>query len=372
MLTIPQCDPRANYLSYKDEIDHAIASVLESGRYILGRELSAFEEEFGAYIGVPYAIGVANGTDALHLALRACGIGRGDFVITVSHTAVATVAAIELAGAIPVLVDIDSRSFTLDPKSLEQAIQRLPLERIKAIVPVHIYGHPSDLSAILAIAKKYGLIVVEDCAQSHGAVLEGNRTGSIGHLAAFSFYPTKNLGGIGDGGMVVTGDREMADRVRLLREYGWRERYISYSWGTNSRLDEMQAAILRVKLKYLEQNNHRRQSIAERYNSNLAATGLNLPQTSRGATHVYHQYVVRTENRNDLKDFLAARGVGTLIHYPVPVHKQPAYVSTLSAVIALEQTEAISAQILSLPIYPELTNAQIDKVCEDINVWSKH
>ncbi len=369
MLSIPQSDPRANYLARKDEIDHAITRVLESGRYILGSELSSFEKEFAAYIGVSYAIGVANGTDALQLALRAAGIGRGDLVITVSHTAVATVAAIELAGATPVLVDVDPCTFTLDPTRLEETIQQLPAEHLKAVIPVHLYGHPVDLDAILAIAKNHGLMVIEDCAQSHGSMVDSKKTGSFGQLGTFSFYPTKNLGAIGDGGMVVTDDGEIADRVRLLREYGWRERYVSYSSGTNSRLDEIQAGILRVKLGYLDQDNRRRQAIAEKYNRALAGIGLHLPQTSPGVTHVYHQYVVRTDKRDALKDHLAAKGIGTLIHYPVPVHKQPAYVE-LRTVGALEQTEVIAAQILSLPIYPELTDAQVDTICEHIKAWS--
>lgn len=369
MLTIPQCSPKANYLARKEEIDAAIARVLDDGSYVLGQEVAAFEKDFAAYIGVANAVGVASGTDALQLALRACGVRPGDCVITVSHTAVATVAAIELAGATPILADIDPVSFTLDPKSVEEIIQNLPAGRLKAIVPVHLYGQPANMRAILDIAGEHGLLVVEDCAQSHGALFQGKKTGSFGNLATFSFYPTKNLGAIGDGGMVVTDDPSLARQVRLLREYGWQERYISYFSGTNSRLDELQAAILRVKLKYLDRDNRRRQSIARLYNSALAESAISLPQTSPGATHVFHQYVVRTAKRDDLKAYLGGQGIGTLIHYPVPVHKQPAYAEKLPAVVELRQTEAIAARILSLPMYPELTDDQVDIVCELITSW---
>jgi dTDP-4-amino-4,6-dideoxygalactose transaminase len=369
-MLIPQCSPKANYLARKEEIDAAIAKVLVGGSYVLGREVAAFEKDFAAYIGVADAVGVANGTDALQLALRACGVGAGDCVITVSHTAVATVAAIELAGATPILADIDPVSFTIDPKSVEEIIRTFSAGRLKAIVPVHLYGHPANMRAILDIARKHRLLVVEDCAQSHGAMFQGKKTGSFGDLATFSFYPTKNLGAIGDGGMVVTDDPSLARRVRLLREYGWQERYISYFAGTNSRLDELQAAILRVKLRYLDQDNRRRQWIAQRYNSALAESTIALPQTSPGATHVFHQYVVRTEKRDDLKAYLGDHDIGTLVHYPVPIHKQPAYAEKLPAVVSLRQTETIAAQILSLPTYPELTDDQVEIVCKFVTSWN--
>jgi len=367
MFTIPQCSPRANYLIHKEEIDRAIARVLESGSYILGDEVEVFEKEFAAEVGVSHAIGVANGTDALQLALRASGVGSGDLVITVSHTAVATVAAIELTGAAPIFADIDPVTYTLDPNTLGGIVKNAPAGRIKAIVPVHLYGHPANMGAILDFAKTQGLMVVEDCAQAHGATFQGRKTGSFGSLASFSFYPTKNLGAIGDGGMVVTNDPDLAQRVLLLREYGWQERYVSYFSGTNSRLDEIQASILRVKLKYLDQENCRRQSIATKYDKALSGTGLSLPQTSLGATHAFHQYVIRTDNRDGLREYLARQGVGTLIHYPVPVHLQPAYIQNPPAMLA--ETEAIAAKILSLPMYPELTDAEIDIVCEHIGAW---
>ncbi len=274
---IPQTDPHASYLAYKDEIDEAVARVLNGGRYILGNEVQSFEHEFAAAIGGAHAIGVANGTDALLLALRACGVGAGHAVFTVSHTAVATVAAIELTGATPVLIDIDPVSYTIDPELLEKAIITNPPGTPRAIVPVHLYGNPADLAAITTIARKYGLLVIEDCAQSHGASLDGRTTGTWGDIASFSFYPTKNLGALGDGGMVVTGSEELALKVRLLRQYGWRERYVSEIPGTNSRLDELHAAMLRVKLRHLASDNERRRSIASQYNSLLKNSGLSLP-----------------------------------------------------------------------------------------------
>ena len=361
-------NPRANYLAHKGEIDAAIACVLDSGRYILGQEVTAFENEFAAYIGVQFAIGVASGTAALHLALRACGIKRGDEVITVSHTAVATVVAIELCGAIPVLVDIDLNTYTIAPNLIESAIT----QRTKAIIPVHLYGYPADMEGIMAIAHRHGLWVIEDCAQSHGALYKGRKTGAWGHIATFSFYPTKNLGSIGDGGMVATNDPTLAERVRLLREYGWRQRYVSDFPGFNSRLDELQAAILRVKLRYLDEENLKRQVLAKIYDEVLLATSLTLPSSVPGANHVYHQYVVRSEHRDSLREFLGARGIGTLIHYPIPIHRQPAYQGRLRSVGSMVNTEAVARKILSLPIYPELTTEQVRHVGEVIVLWSSN
>ena len=368
----PQTDPRAGYLAYQPEIDAAIAQVLESGRYILGQQVTAFEQAFAAYLGVAHAIGVASGTDALNLALRACGVGPGDAVVTVSHTAVATVAAIELAGATPVLVDIDPVTFTIDPHRLEAAIKtyksRGPSEangHLKAIIPVHLYGHPADMPAMMEIARRYELDVIEDCAQAHGATIQGRRIGGWGHIAAFSFYPTKNLGALGDGGAVVTNDSHLAEQVRLLREYGWRERYVSALAGMNSRLDEIQAAILQVKLTYLDQENARRRELARLYDDLLATTSLALPQCRAGVEHVYHQYVVRSQQRDELRSFLKDNSVGTLIHYPAPVHVQPAYQKR--AIIApggLPYTEQVCREIVSLPMYPQLTVSQVRHVGE--------
>ncbi|HVP81189.1 MAG TPA: DegT/DnrJ/EryC1/StrS family aminotransferase [Thermodesulfobacteriota bacterium] len=372
-------DPKANYLAHKDEIDQAIHRVLDSGRYILGHEVAAFEGEFTQYIGVREAVGTASGTDALHLALRACGICQGDGVITVSHTAVATVAAIELAGAIPVLVDIEPATFTMDPNCLEEAIKKYRRRRwlprgscLKAIIPVHLYGHPADMPAIMDIASRHDLFVIEDCAQSHGAAIRGRRTGAWGHLSAFSFYPTKNLGTLGDGGAVITNDRELAERARWAREFGWRERYISYQPGMNTRLDEIQAAILRVKLHYLDKENGRRQQIAGIYDALLSATALILPRSESPLSHVYHQYVVRSNHRDDLRRFLKANSVETLIHYPLPVHLQPAYQGrVVIGPDGLRQTERICREILSLPMHPQMADEQARRVSEMISDWCR-
>ena len=363
---VPQTDPKANYLAHQAEIDTAIHRVLESGWYILGREVEAFEQEFAAYIGVHHAIGVGSGTNALELALRACGVGSGDLVFTVSNTAVATVAAIELVGATPVLVDIDPATYTLDPNCLEAALARQPAGTPKAVIPVHLYGHPADMPAILDLAHRHGLYVIEDCAQSHGATLAGRMTGTWGHIAAFSFYPTKNLGALGDGGMVMTDDPALADRVRLLQQYGWRERYISDTPGGNSRLDELQAAVLRVKLRYLNAENESRQSLAQTYNTLLAETGLSLPEVRLGATHVYHQYVVRLAHREALRTYLRQEAIGTLIHYPAPVHLQPAYQDRVPLAAPLPWTEEIVRQVLSLPMFPHLRADQVQRVSERI------
>ncbi|MCC6473560.1 MAG: DegT/DnrJ/EryC1/StrS family aminotransferase [Burkholderiales bacterium] len=361
---IPQADPRAGYLAHAAEIDAALAGVLQRGRYTLGPEVAAFEVEFARWLGAAHAVGVANGTEALHLALRACGIGPGDAVVTVSHTAVATVAAIELAGAVPVLAEIDAPSFTLDCNRLEDALRRAAPRNLKAIVPVHLYGHACDMPAVLEIARRRGLLVIEDCAQSHGASLAGRMTGTWGDAAAFSFYPTKNLGAIGDAGAVTTGDAAIAARVRALREYGWRERRESEFAGTNARLDEMQAAILRVKLRHLDTANARRRAIAGQYTRLLAPCGLALPAAAPGAAHVYHQYVVRTPRRDALRDFLDARGIATMIHYPMPVHLQSAYRARAPLLEELVLTEAMASEVLSLPMYPELTDGQVERVAE--------
>jgi dTDP-4-amino-4,6-dideoxygalactose transaminase len=377
-LCVLPCDPKANYLAHRAEIEAGIARVLESGWYILGQEVDAFEQEFAAFLGVRFAIGVGSGTEALHLALRACGVGPGDVVYTVSHTAVATVAAIELAGARPVLVDIDPATYGMDPARLEAAIEAgrtappghsRHAGRPRAILPVHLYGHPAPMPAILEIARRHGLYVVEDCAQSHGAAVDGLKTGSWGHLGAFSFYPTKNLGALGDGGAIVTGDPDLAERVRLLRQYGWRQRYVSERPGTNSRLDELQAAVLRAKLRYLEQENARRRELAHVYDRLLVKSGLATPACQPWAEHVYHQYVVRTPRRDALRSYLRERGIGTLIHYPQAVHQQPAYANRLPRSGELAQSERAAAQVLSLPIYPELPFEQAALVAQAIGEW---
>lgn len=359
---VPQADPRAGYLAHKAEIDAAIARMLRGGRYILGPEVAAFEAEFAAYIGVRHAVGVASGTEALVLALKALDLGPGDYVATVSHTAVATVAAIELAGAKPLLIDIEPRTYTLDPQRLADALAHPP-GRIAAVIPVHLYGLGADMAALGDLARRHGLRIIEDCAQSHGAWLDGRRLGGIGDLAASSFYPTKNLGGIGDGGGVLTRDAALATRLRELREYGWRRRYVSDRIGMNSRLDELQAAILRVKLRRLDADNARRQAIAGAYDEGLRWSGLVLPARRNTATHVFHQYVVRSPARDALAVALKADGIGTNIHYPVPVHLQPAYQGRVAiGAGGLGESERAAREVLSLPMFPELADAQVARV----------
>ncbi len=362
---IPPCDPHAEYLACQAEIDAAIHGVLERGRYILGDEVRAFEAEFAAYLGAQHAVGVASGTDALQLALTACGVGAGAEVITVAHTAVATVAAIEHAGATPVLVDVDAQTFTLAPAALAGALT----PRTRAIVPVHLYGQPADMTAILAFARAHGLLVIEDGAQAHGAaclqkdIQAWQKVGTLGDAAAFSFYPTKNLGALGDGGCVVTNSAAVAEKVRSLREYGWRERYVSSERGWNSRLDEIQAAILRVKLRQLDRWNDARRAVAALYDRALAGANLGTPAQLPDRRHVFHQYVVRLPERERVRAALTAAGVGTGIHYPVPVHLQSAY-RALGTGAHLSVTEKICSEILSLPMYPQLSAADAERVAE--------
>jgi dTDP-4-amino-4,6-dideoxygalactose transaminase len=355
-------NPHAQYLTHRKEIDAAIRRVLDNGRYILGEEVRAFEEEFSKYIGVSYGIGVGSGTEALHLALVACGIGDGDEVITVSHTAVATVAAIELAGAIPVFVDIEPKYYTIDPEKFEKAITK----KTKAVIPVHLYGQPADMTPIVNIAQKYELRLIEDCAQAHGATYKGRRVGSFGDMACFSFYPTKNLGAIGDGGIIVTKDEDLAHQARLLREYGWSERYISYHKGWNTRLDELQAAILRVKLGHLEEDNAKRNSVATYYCHELEELNVDVPACREKTKHVYHLFVIKSQKRDELLAFLRAKGIGAAIHYPVPIHLQPAYYRRLQGSDNLPETERVARTILSLPMYPELQKEDIQFILNTI------
>ena len=354
-IAIPLVDLKAAYRRLQAEIDAAVARVLAGGWYILGPEVSAFETEFAAWLGVGHVVGVASGTDAVLLALRALGVGPGDEVITVAHTAVATVAAIELAGATPRFVDIDPITYTLDPAQLAAAVT----PRTRAIVPVHLYGTPADMDAVLSVARAHGLLVVEDCAQAHGARTQGRMAGTLGDAAAFSFYPTKNLGALGDGGAVATNRPEVAERLRLLRQYGWRERYVSDVAGTNSRLDELQAAILRVRLGHLEAENAARRRLAARYDAALAGLPIALPPARPDDCAVYHLYVIRTAARDALAEHLRARGIGTGVHYPVPVHRQPAYAHLGYGPGSLPATEAAAAGVLSLPMYPDLPEVAV-------------
>ncbi len=359
--------PLLGYLAYKEEIDAAIERVLASGWYILGQEVETFEREFADYCGVDYGVGVGNGTDAIDIALQACGVGAGDEVITVANTAVATVAAIEQSGATPVLVDIDPTTFTIDPGLVEEAIT----PDTKAIVPVHLYGRPAEIAAILSIANNKGLFVVEDCAQAHGALYEGKRVGAWGDIAAFSFYPTKNLGAIGDGGMVVTNEPDLAERARMLRQYGWRDRNNSEAVGVNSRLDELQAAILRVKLGHLDDENSRRRDLAGAYGRELPTEQVTLPTETGRGRHVYHLYVIQTPGRDSLKTFLESRGVGTQVHYPIPIHLQAAYHGRLGERGMLPVTESTCGKILSLPMHPHLDREHVQVVSGLVHEWAE-
>ncbi len=371
---IPQTDPHASYLAGRAEIDNAVRAVLDGGTYILGAQVSAFEREYAAWIGVDHAIGTGSGTDALQLALKTCGVGPGDIVFTVSHTAVATVAAIELAGATPVLVDIDPVTYTMDPHSLECALRAIASRRKiagtpKAVIPVHLYGCPADMPAIVDIAGRHELYVIEDCAQSHGATLSGRMTGGWGHLAAFSFYPTKNLGAFGDGGAVVTNDPALAARARALREYGWEERYVSAMAGMNTRLDELQAAVLRVKLRQLTAAIARRRAIANQYDALLADTAVARPHATTDGKHAYHQYVVLTPQRDRFRAFLRRHNISTAIHYPLPVHRQPAYRNRLLTDGSLAATESVCACVVSLPMYPQLADEDVHRVADVVGRW---
>jgi dTDP-4-amino-4,6-dideoxygalactose transaminase len=363
---IPQANPGAGYRALKAEIDAAVARALSSGWYILGSELRAFEAEFAAWLGVSSVIGCGNGTDAIALALRGLGIGPGCTVVTVSHTAVATVAAIEMVGATPLLIDIDPVHYTMDPELLRRTLERPPpdLAKIRAVIAVHLYGQPVDLDRIVSICRAHQVALIEDCAQAHGARLHGQRVGTFGDAATFSFYPTKNLGALGDGGAVATSDPLLAERIAALRQYGWYKHYISNEIGVNSRLDEVQAAILRVKLTHLDRQNARRTWIAAAYTEALTGGPLQPPRQREDCDHVFHLYVTRSVDRDRFQAILKDNGIGTGIHYPVPVHLQPAYAGRVALDPAgCPETERAAKEILSLPVYPELTDQEVGTVC---------
>jgi len=368
-ILINQCDPKASYLSHEVEIDEAIKSALLSGSYILGQNVSLFEKDFASYIGVNYGLGVSSGTDALELALRAIGVGNSDIVATVSHTAVATVSAIRRAGASPTFVDIDKNTFTMSPESLQSVID---IVDIKAIIVVHIYGQMADMPSILKIAKKHNIKVIEDCAQAHGAAIEDKKAGSWGDIGCFSCYPTKNLGAIGDAGIVVTNNSSLISTLKVLREYGWKERYISDINGINSRLDEIQAAILRVKLKYLDSDNNKRIEIANIYRDIICRRdSLVLPVKNINMTHVYHQFVIINDRRDEIISSLKKINILCGIHYPKPVHQQKAYTSLGYQSVSLVNTNYISDKIFSLPMHPALSfedaSTVANKLCEMIS-----
>lgn len=373
---IPQTNPLASYRANASEIDAAIARVLQSGVYVRGSETNSFETEFAQFLQVKDVVAASSGTDALWLALSGLGIGEGDEVITVSHTAVATVAAIELCGATPRCVDIDPSSFTLDPALLETALS----PKTRAVIPVHLYGQAADLDPILEFCRKHDLRLIEDCAQAAGAFYRGQRVGSIGDAAAFSFYPTKNLAALGDAGAVATNSLSRAAAMRALREYGWHDnRRLSEGPGRNARLDEIQAAILRVKLPRLDETNKRRQELADLYTQDLAdLPGVTLPTKCEFGQSIFHQYVIRTQERDALAADLRAKGIATAVHYPVPIHHQPAYRAgeltrplKVQTKDALPVTSQAATEVLSLPMFPELDPSAVREVAAAIRAFAR-
>jgi dTDP-4-amino-4,6-dideoxygalactose transaminase len=369
-MDVPFLDLARQYRSIREEVDAALVGALARGFYVLGAEVAAFEREFAAYCGARYAVGVGSGTDALHLALRACGVRPGDDVITAPNTAVPTVCAIVQAGARPVFVDTDPADFTLDPEKLRAylAAQRAPL-RARAVVPVHLYGHPADMQAISSIAAEYDLTVVEDAAQAHGAEYAGRRIGATAHASCWSFYPTKNLGAYGDAGMVVTDDPRVAREVRMLRNYGEDAKYDNHVEGVNSRLDEIQAAALRVKLRHLDDWVAARRRLAARDDLLLGDASVTRPTEAAPTRHCYHLYVIRSARRDALRRHLQAHGIATAIHYPIAVHRQVAYRHLAYADGAFPCAESACRQVLSLPLYPELREDELDHVAAAVRAF---
>lgn len=355
---IPFVDLKAQYASIKTEVNAAIQGILDSCQFTLGSEVAAFEEEFAAYSQAKFGIGVNTGTSALHLALLAANIGPGDEVITVPFTFVATVSAIHYTGATPVFVDIDPKTYTMDPAQLESVIT----PKTKAIIPVHLYGQPADMDPILAIAKKHGLVVIEDACQAHGAEYKGRRAGSIGDMGAFSFYPGKNLGAYGEGGMVTTSNPEFTRTIRMLRDWGAEKKYHHVLKGYNFRLEGIQGAVLRVKLKYLEGWTEARRTAAGHYDRLLAGSGVPTPIARPDVRHVYHVYAVRTQARAEWQQALNAQGIQSGIHYPIPVHLLPAFADLGYKAGQFPHSEKAANEVLSLPMFPELTQAQCEEV----------
>jgi len=357
---VPFVELYSQFRALEGEVRAAIDRVLERSWFVLGEECAGFEREFAAWVGTAHAVGMGSGTDAIHLALRAVGVGHGDEVITVANTCVPTISAIGASGATPVLMDAHPETLTLDPGRLAAALTA----RTRAIVPVHLYGHPCDMDPIMAFAAKHDIAVVEDCAQAHGARYKGRMCGTLGHLAAFSFYPSKNLGAYGDAGAVCTNDPALDAALRKLRNYGEETRYHHVVPGFNSRLDELQAAILRVKLPHVAAWNDQRRALAARYAEGLAGLALQLPPQAAWAESNHHLYPIRTRDRDALQAFLRERGVQSLMHYPVPVHRQPAYASLGYERGAFPVAETSCATVLSLPLYPELGEASQDEVIQ--------
>lgn len=366
MSDIPFLDVGATYRELRQELDAAVLRVLGSGWYILGQEVEAFEDEFAAYVGARHCVGVGNGLEALHLGLRALGIGPGAEVIVPSNTYIATWLAVSMAGATPVPVEPDVRTYTLDPAKVEAAIT----PRTQAILPVHLYGHAANLDPLLKLARKHKLRVLEDAAQAQGAKYRGRRIGAHGDLVAWSFYPGKNLGAFGDAGALTTNDPALAERLRTLRNYGSAKKYVNTEKGFNSRLDPIQAAVLRVKLRYLEEWNCRRSELAAYYQAELADTSLRLPVAAPWAEHIWHVFVVRTPQRDQLQHFLQERGIGTLVHYPIPPHRQQAYSELELAEGSLPIAEAMAREVLSLPMGPQLADEQAETVVHAVHEFA--
>jgi dTDP-4-amino-4,6-dideoxygalactose transaminase len=366
-IKVPYLDLKAQYRSIKSEIDEAIARVLESCQFVLGPEVAAFENEFAAYCGTTDCIAVNSGTSALHLALLAAGVGPGDEVITVPFTFVASVATILYTGAKPVLVDIEPRTFNMNPAAIQAAIS----PRTKAMMPVHLYGHPADMDFIMDVARKHGLIVIEDAAQAHGARYKGRPVGSIGDIACFSFYPAKNLGAYGEGGAVTTSNPAYAEKIRSLRDWGQDRKYHHVLHGYNYRLEAIQGAILRVKLRHLEIWTEARRRIVEKYGDLLADADVVLPVEMEWARHVYHLFTVRSKNRDATQAALLNQGIQTGVHYSTPVHLQPAYQDLGYGLGSLPESEKAAKEVLSLPMYPELTDAQLETVAEALTACAR-
>ena len=362
-MTIPMVDLHIQYQALKDEIDSEVLSVIRSTAFILGKHVKALEQEIAAYHGVKHAVAVASGTDALHLALRAAGIQKGDEVITTPFTFIATAEAISYVNAKPVFVDIQPDTFNLDTSKIEKAITK----KTKALLPVHLYGQSVDMESLMQIAKDHGLTVIEDCAQSFGAECRGKKTGAFGNAGCFSFFPSKNLGAYGDGGMVITNDDGLAEHLQRLRNHGSRVRYYHDEVGYNSRLDEIQAAILRVKFKRIDEYGKKRSNNAALYNAYLKAPGIQTPNVRPGNKHVYHQYTIKVKNRDRIKDALdQGKVTSSMIYYPVPLHLQAAYRDLDMKEGSLPVAEQAAKEVLSLPLYPELTEEQIKTVAEAV------
>jgi len=360
---IPFVDLRGQYRSIRHEVDPAIQAIVDQTAFIGGKAVSDFEAAFAALCAIRHCVGVGNGTDALYLAMRALGLGPGDEVITVSHTFIATAEGISLTGATPVFVDIDAETYLMDANALEGAVS----PRTKAIVAVHLYGQPVDMTPVMAVAKRHGLKVIEDAAQAHGARDLGARVGGLGDVACFSFYPGKNLGAYGDGGAVVTGDTQLAERIRMLANHGRRDKYLHEMEGVNSRLDALQAAVLGVKLRYLDSWNEARRNVAMAYREALAGVpGVVLPQVRAGAEPVWHLFVIQAPDRDGLRSHLTNQGIGSGVHYPVPLHRQPAYEARQIPLGRLPATEFVSERILSLPIFPELSNEAVARIASAV------